>query len=206
MAYSRGMQFSISDDRLLSIRNLLYRIKLKRIQGNTAELGVFRGGTSRYIADLMGKHGKTHYAIDSFDGLPEPKKQDGKVLKKIWKDRGGDFFKYSYAKVEHYFKPLTNIKIINGFFPDCVTVEMENDRYSFVHLDGDIYQTTLDGLEFFWPRMNVGGIIAIDDYGCRKTPGCKIAFDEYFKGNMPRIYDKTLPQIHIMKGNDDIRI
>lgn len=189
------MKFSISDDRLDSIGELLK--ETKDIPGDTAELGVFRGGTSRYIAERM--HDRIHYAIDSFRGLPYPNEKDGKALRSIWEKRDGKFFSFSPAKVRQYFDPLENIEIIQGFFPRCITLGMRAANYSFVHLDGDIYQTTLDGLKFFWPRMSEGGIIVLDDYDCRRTPGCKIAFDEYFSKDQPQIHKKALPQVWIVK-------
>lgn len=44
-----------------------------------------------------------------------------------------------------------NIIIKKGFFPDTA-VDIE-DTFCFVHLDMDIYQSTMDGLHFFWSKM-----------------------------------------------------
>jgi hypothetical protein len=52
----------------------------------------------------------------------------------------------------------------------------------------DLYKTTLDALEFFYPRMNPGGVIMSHDYiRC----GVKKAFDEFFK-------DKPEPIIQLI--------
>ena len=48
-------------------------------------------------------------------------------------------------------------------------------KFSFVYLDVDLYQSTKDSLEFFYPRMNTGGVILSHDY---QYPGVRQAFDD----------------------------
>ena len=50
----------------------------------------------------------------------------------------------------------------------------------FVHLDLDIYQSTLDALGFFYPRLTKGGILISHDYRRLSAPGVKKAFQEFF--------------------------
>jgi hypothetical protein len=50
--------------------------------------------------------------------------------------------------------------------------------FSFVHLDVDLYQSTLSGLEWFYPRLNRGGVLISHDYTIAK--GVRKAFDEFF--------------------------
>ena len=57
---------------------------------------------------------------------------------------------------------------------------MEHERFSFVHLDVDLYQPTMDSLEFFYGRMNPCSIILCDDYGFVTCPGAKKAMDSFF--------------------------
>ncbi len=58
-----------------------------------------------------------------------------------------------------------------------------------MHLDADIYEATLDGLKFFYPRMPKGGIILIHDYNALHLVGIKKAIDEFFKDKPERIID-----------------
>lgn len=74
-----------------------------------------------------------------------------------------------------------NIVIKKGFFPD--TALNVKDFFCYVHLDMDIYQSTMDGLKFFWPRMVEQGIIMIDDYYNDHCPGVKKAVDEFCAAN-----------------------
>lgn len=45
-----------------------------------------------------------------------------------------------------------------GYFPETAK-GLEEERFAFVSLDTDLYQPILAGLEFFWPRLNPGGMI-----------------------------------------------
>ena len=54
---------------------------------------------------------------------------------------------------------------------------------SLLRLDTDFYESTLVELEILWPRLVVGGILILDDYG--HWDGARRAVDEYFsKANL----------------------
>ena len=53
------------------------------------------------------------------------------------------------------------------------------DSISFLRLDTDLYETTKFQLEILYPKLTVGGILHIDDYGF--FPGVRKAVDDYFK-------------------------
>lgn len=57
--------------------------------------------------------------------------------------------------------------------------EVEDRRFSFVHIDVDLYEPTRASLEFFHPRMNPGGIIVCDDYNFTSCPGASSAVDDF---------------------------
>ncbi len=76
---------------------------------------------------------------------------------------------------------------------------MEPLEYSFVHIDVDLYQPTLDCLNFFYNRMIPGGIIISDDYKWQHTPGVKRAFDEFFKDKKEQVNDSGLNSCFVVK-------
>ena len=55
------------------------------------------------------------------------------------------------------------------------------ESYCFVNLDFDLYQPTLAGLEYFYPRMVKSGIILVHDYFSRVYKGVKQAIFEFDK-------------------------
>lgn len=57
----------------------------------------------------------------------------------------------------------------------------EHTRIAFAHIDLDMYQSIKDCLDFCLPRMNEGGIILLDDYKVRSTPGCESAIIDFFE-------------------------
>ena len=60
-------------------------------------------------------------------------------------------------------------------------LHIKNKKFQFVHIDVDVFEPTLESLEFFYPRLIKGGIIVCDDYNGAQFPGATKAWDEYFK-------------------------
>jgi hypothetical protein len=144
------------------------------VEGQTAECGVWRGLGSYIIARVNRASGKarTHFVFDSFEGLSEPSREDGGY----WE--GGDM-----AVAEDIFRKnvadyLDDMSIHKGWIPDCFEAA-KDERFAFVHIDVDLYRPTLDSFEFFYPRLNEGGIILCDDYGLTSCPGATQAMDEF---------------------------
>jgi O-methyltransferase len=48
-----------------------------------------------------------------------------------------------------------------------------------LRLDGDMYESTMDGLKNLYPRLSNGGYLIIDDWGAVK--GCQQAVIDYRK-------------------------
>lgn len=142
--------------------------KTKKIDGDIAEVGVYKGGSAKLIC---GTTQKPVYLFDTFEGLPEPSEFD-----KANQFRKGDYAA-SLEEVQNYLKNYPNAHFYKGLFP-ATAENIKNKKFSFVHLDVDIYQSTLDCLKFFYPRLNRGGIIISHDYD---TMGGKKAFDEFFR-------------------------
>ena len=59
------------------------------------------------------------------------------------------------------------------------------DRIALLRLDTDWYESTKLGLEVLYPRLAVGGVCILDDYG--HWQGARAAVDEYFaaQGHRP---------------------
>jgi len=130
--------------------------KTNKMNGCFAEIGVYNGGTS-YILSLL-RPDCTLFSCDGFNGLPNPTQEDTDGFKH--KD-----FETSYEDVKKYLSSRPNIKLIKGFFPDLnIHQEMYEKKFFFVHLDVDLYQSTINSLNFFLPRMVAGGVIVVDDY------------------------------------------
>ena len=77
------------------------------------------------------------------------------------------------------------------------TVEqIENSKFSFVHMDVDLYKSTIDALRYFFPRMINGGIILIHDF---HTDGIKKAIKEFSSENQIQVIELSGTQGIIFK-------
>ncbi|MBM3848108.1 MAG: macrocin-O-methyltransferase [Verrucomicrobia bacterium] len=146
--------------------------KTARVQGDIAELGVYLGGTARLLSQIKGD--RRLFLFDTFGGMPEVKEGLDKV-------QAGTFAETRLADVQRLMSGEKNVHFCAGFFPQS-TKQLPGDaqKFSFVHLDADIYQSTLDGLTFFYPRLSPGGMIVAHDYRYLQCPGVKQAFTEFF--------------------------
>jgi len=145
----------------------------KKITGELAEVGVYKGGTAKVICMSRDKSKELHL-FDTFGiGLPQPSQHDDNFWKKgsfaLADEEVGAIKKLLADEPGVFFHP--------GIFPETAT-QVQDKRFSLVHLDVDIYQSTKDGLEFFYPRMNRGGIIISHDY--HGSRGVQKAFEEFF--------------------------
>lgn len=143
-----------------------YALQADNITGNVAEVGVFRGGTSKLLALCLPT--RTVFSFDTFDGLPEGNATHGKGA-----------FSSKLREVKAYLSDCKNIRIIDGVFPETADI-IRDEVFSLIHLDVDLYKYTVYGLEFFYQRMAPGGIMVLDDYRWKNCPGVTRAIDEFF--------------------------
>src|SRR3989338_10046380 len=135
--------------------------------GAFAEVGVFRGASAKMICEAKGK--TPFYLFDTFEGLPDTiGNMDGRFKKGL--------LTASEKKVRERLSKYPEVKIYPGIFPNTAD-PIKDMKFSFVHLDVDLYSVTKQALEFFYPRMLSGGIILSHDYG--QCEGVWLAFDEF---------------------------
>jgi O-methyltransferase len=153
----------------------------KNIQGDIAEVGVYKGG-SAYLMTCVEKD-KDIYLFDTFEGLPPENNTDingGEIEiqpSSGWLDDTSADSTLDFVLRSGINKSRVHIK--KGWFP--ATAEgLENKVFSLVNLDSDLYQTTYDCIEFFYPRLATGGRLISHDYNCLGCPGVKQAYKDYF--------------------------
>lgn len=165
--------------------NLINLLKLTAgIRGYTAEAGCFRGQSSYLICQTQAEddpsyNGSTHVIVDSFEGLSKPTAPDGAFS--VQRYEAGAFANTSIAHVRNTLKQFPAVRIYKGWIP-CVFAELEEVAYRFVHVDVDLHKPVRECLEYFYPRLAVGGVIVVDDYGPVPNgsyPGCAIACREF---------------------------
>lgn len=152
-----------------------------KLPGAGAEIGVYQGGSLIRAAKSFKR--SVFYGIDTFEGMPEPSDKD--------LHRKGDFSDCNFDFMVAFFKnTIPNVNLIKGFFPDpSVLKQITDDKFSYVHVDVDLYRSTKDCLEYFVPKLVINGILIVDDYGFPTTPGAKEAVDEYVVTLLRTEYD-----------------
>lgn len=163
------------------------------VEGDTAECGAYEGATSYLICAFIREHEqiKTHHIFDSFEGLSQPQKEDGAYWKK------GNL-SASEENCRNNLSAFGFVEYYKGWIPDKFP-EVKDLRFSFVHIDVDLYQPTLDSVEFFYERLNKGAVIICDDYGFSTCPGAKKAMDDFFATRPEKLIMLTTGQSFMIK-------
>ena len=152
----------------LATLELLCR-KLAAVPGAAAELGVYRGYFARCINLLLPE--RKLYLFDSFEGFGET-------------SGASESFQAAHAnttvkKVLDIMPYPERVTVKPGFFP--ASLNGLEERFCLVSLDVDFYETTLEGLRYFWPRLEHGGYLLLHDWGNPKLPGVSEALKQYEK-------------------------
>lgn len=143
---------------------------------NSVEVGVYKGGTSYFIASASKHLGLqvNHHCFDTFEGHAA---QD--ITSLVDTDHLPAMFSDTqYESVKGYLGGFENVHVFKGRFQDTCN-ELQDKKIHFVHFDVDIYDPTVFGLHFFDSRLANGGVIVVDDYGFTTCPGVKKAVDEF---------------------------
>lgn len=177
----------LSDYEALKIYELVK--KITKLTGDIAEVGAYKGGSAKLICYARENDRPVHL-FDTFEGLPGFSEEDTKVFGKMLA---------SFEEVKKYLKDEKNVYIYKGLFPET-SGPIVNKRFSFVHLDADLYKSTLNSLDFFYPRMVCGGIILSHDY--HSSRGVKLAFDTFFEKKPEIVIELTLNQCMVICTNN----
>jgi hypothetical protein len=120
---------------------------------------------------------------DSFEGLPPPD------ATRFPADRRSSFHVFrelavSEAEVRRNFAAYDlldeQVVFVKGFFEHTLA-GIPAERFALARLDGDMYQSTMEGLMHLYGRLSEGGFIVIDDYGA--LSGCRQAVHEFRDAN-----------------------
>jgi O-methyltransferase len=180
--------------RFIALRNTAQIIADSGIKGEVAELGVFQGEFARHINKQFSD--RKLYLFDTFDGFSENDiKKDFEIgsSEKIM-DQEYNFSdtteKFVLDRMEYPEKCIVK----KGYFPK--TAEKLEEKFAFVSLDADLYQPMLEGLKYFYPRLEKGGYIFVHDFFHEDFMGTKKAVLEY----------KNIEKIHYVPLGDNCSI
>lgn len=185
---------------LALIRAMDY-VTTNKIPGDFVECGVWRGGSAMIIAEKLKTAGLTQRRIflyDTYEGMSEPtsldKSFDGRSASELLSDASKDDARsvWCYSTLEEVRQnvlstgyPEEKLLFVQGKVEETIPHTMP-EQIALLRLDTDWYESTRHELIHLFPRLAVGGILIIDDYG--HWEGCKKAVDEYFAENKVQIF------------------
>ena len=157
--------------------------------GAFAEVGVARGVSAEVMC--QGKDRSTRFHLfDTFTGLPTPGELDPRFE--------AGMFSTPESVVRQRLSRYKNWFIYKGLFPQTAD-SVRHEKFSLVHLDVDLYQSTLECLQFFWDRMLPGGIVISHDYS--QCEGVYRAFRDFFADKLDaRLIELPTTQIMVIKS------
>ncbi|NLJ57932.1 MAG: hypothetical protein GX339_03700 [Tissierellia bacterium] len=162
------------DIRLSTLRLQAEEIKNKKIEGNIAELGVYKGYLAREL-NILFKERKL-YLFDTFEGFD---KRDLEYEGTLGSRRrsNNNFSDTNVDQVKSILPYPEKVVFCKGYFPEtAVNIE---DSFALVSLDADLYLPTLNGLRYFYPRLSNGGRILLHDYNSSQFPFVKKAVEDF---------------------------
>jgi O-methyltransferase len=159
--------------RLYSLRLNVAQIAKDGVQGDFAELGVFKGNSAKVLARLAREHGRQLLLFDTFGGFA-----DEDLVGVDAEHHRGTFSETSLEGVQH-FVGVEGVTYVRGRFPESITANAESRRYALAHIDCDLYAPGIAALEFFYPRLSPGGLLLIHDYSGGNWEGMTRAVDEF---------------------------
>tara|TARA_Y100000768_G_C23977783_1_gene684001 strand:- start:340 stop:1068 length:729 start_codon:yes stop_codon:yes gene_type:complete len=194
-----------------NILNVIYWMRyfdlIKNIEGDIIECGVGRGRSlitlmtlNKLFSEINPSLKRKIIGLDSFEGFPEPTAQDKSSRnpkKGEWNESPNKEFKYSKESLQKIIKGAglgdidsdSSVEIIKGFFEDT-TKDLEVNKISILHLDGDLYNSVLTPMNNLWEKISLGGLIVIDDYiqnddniKNEAFPGARKAVSEFLSVN-----------------------
>jgi O-methyltransferase len=164
--------------RLDNLHALIRTVVKENVPGDLLEAGVWRGGASIFARAVLKAYGVTDrrvWVADSFQGLPKPS---------LAEDEGDTHWTYSklavpVRQVQRNFARYglldDRVSFLEGWFRDTLaTAPIE--RLAILRLDGDMYESTMDGLALY-DKVSPGGFVIVDDYG--NVEACRRATDDF---------------------------
>ena len=162
----------------------------RTLPGRWAECGVFAGTTALALclaarAEDPAFDGRGLHLVDSFEGLSALREEDMRLTPRADGSsvatpppQSRDNFAAPVEVARRALGAFSAAQLHKGWIPQVLD-GLPEDRWSFVHVDVDLYEPTLACLEYFFPRMSPGGVIACDDFGSAAFPGAKRAWMKF---------------------------
>lgn len=192
-AYASARDFTMtSPERMYALWQGVHHVLDRGVPGAFVECGVWRGGSSMVMAHALLERGDTSRALwlyDTFCGMPDPTEGDvdfsgRSAAEQLRESTATDDIVLAYASLDEVRANMERVgydservRYVPGVVEDTIPVHAPQS-IAVLRLDTDWEASTRHELEHLWPRLSVGGLLVIDDYG--HWAGARHAVDDYF--------------------------
>lgn len=167
-AYARGVQATEKDHNIHWRTHILTwaATNAMKIPGDFVECGVNRGAESSAIltyVDWNATHGaRKYYLMDTFQGLvPELVNDDERAIGRLEMFDG--IYPECYEQTKQNFEEFDDVVMIRGTIPDTLP-QNKSTQIAFMHIDMNCAAPEVAAMRYFWPKVERGGIVVLDDY------------------------------------------
>lgn len=142
------------------------------VPGDLVEAGVWMGGMTIFFAGLLQANGASERAVwnlDSFEGIPLKgdmeleKYPEDRPWAEVWEGKHNCSLQEVKTNFERFGLLNDNVRFVKGLFKD-VLPNSPIERIAVLRIDADLYLSTLQALEFLYPRLSPGGYVVFDDW------------------------------------------
>jgi len=180
-----------SPERVIALCDAVRYVVAADVEGAVVECGVWRGGSSMAAALMLRELGAADrdlYLFDTFEGMSEPGEHDRRARggvaaaellatsakqAKVWAYSPLDEVRANLRSTGY---PMERVRFVQGKVEDTIPGRAPG-KIAILRLDTDWYDSTRHELEHLYPRLAVGGVLIIDDYGAWE--GARRAVDEF---------------------------
>jgi hypothetical protein len=125
--------------------------RIKQKSGMCLEFGVYKAATLNYFAKKLSN--RPWHGFDSFEGLPE-----------VW--GGGEKGQGAFSLGGKLPAVASNVQLHKGWFDQTLPPFLagNNQEVAFLHLDADLYSSTITVLQLTNERLVPGSLLLFDEY------------------------------------------
>jgi O-methyltransferase len=177
-------------ERVFALCQSVEYVAKHNIPGAIVECGVWKGGSMMAVAKTLlrvGAADRTLYLFDTFSGMSEPsavdRNRDGIAASDLLKRSSMQKAVWACSHLEEVKRAMSitgydneRLVFVEGKVEETVPEQAPN-TIALLRLDTDWYESTRHELVHLYPRLAIGGVLIIDDYG--DWEGARRAVDEY---------------------------
>lgn len=183
-----------SSERIWSLLKAIDYVVDQPVEGDFVECGVWRGGSVMVMARRLLERNnseRTLWLYDTYEGMTPPTSEDVEATtgttaqqlldstdvadgNNVWCVAGLADVRANVLSTGY---PVDRLRFVQGDVAQTL-YEQAPRSIALLRLDTDWYESTKVGLEVLYPRLAIGGVCVLDDYGHWK--GARKAVDDYF--------------------------